>query len=174
MLGDSFLVGVFTEGIYLPAGNWYDYWTGEKQRGGSWISYEPPGDKGGALFVKEGAVIPLWKSANFIREKPVETIEILLFGGETGEFSLKEDDGITYDYLTGQILTTKISFTFQDGTYDVRLSHEGGFQGMPSKRTFLFVFHQKESCTRILVNGLQLTCLEPAAYEYNYQKGNEL
>ncbi|MBD2864003.1 helix-turn-helix domain-containing protein [Paenibacillus oceani] len=63
MLGDFLLVAVYTDQVYLPEGNWIDYWTGKRYSGSQWITYTVPAGAGGPLFVRSGAIIPMWRFA---------------------------------------------------------------------------------------------------------------
>jgi alpha-D-xyloside xylohydrolase len=69
LFGDSFLVapvlerGAQTRRVYLPAGEWVDYWSQEISTGPVWLDYPTPlGIL--PLFVRRGAIIPLWSEMN--------------------------------------------------------------------------------------------------------------
>jgi alpha-D-xyloside xylohydrolase len=73
MFGESFLVApVFTHhsmvDVYLPAGNWVDYWTKEVIRGGKWIRIDAPLDTL-PLWVREGAIIPYGPEIDFVEQQ---------------------------------------------------------------------------------------------------------
>ena len=66
LCGEAFLVAPVyqdedvRDGIYLPAGTWIDYWTGERHRGPVRLhGYPAPLDRL-PLFVKGGSIIPMW------------------------------------------------------------------------------------------------------------------
>ena len=92
MAGPNLLAApVVTQGdrkkmVYLPAGTWYDYWTGEKISGdqGQWILRDAPLDTC-PLYVKAGAVLPVWPKQNYVGEK--DTNQVLMLGGVSGEGS---------------------------------------------------------------------------------------
>ena len=128
-LGDSLLVGVFDMNFELPAGNWYDYFT-EKCYSGS-VSYVPPKNKGGALFVKAGSVIVTQETKQYLGEKKSELYYAHVYPGKDCSFTLVEDDGITYDYLSGAFSETKfeISSTTEKG-FDFKIfKRSGSFAG---------------------------------------------
>ncbi|MBD2861530.1 hypothetical protein IDH45_05940 [Paenibacillus sp. IB182363] len=58
MFGDSLLVGAFTETIYLPDGEWIDYWTGARYTGGPFFirPFGQNGDIGDVFLLEPGAV----------------------------------------------------------------------------------------------------------------------
>jgi len=61
--------------VYLPAGLWTDWWTGERMEGNRWIEVEADIETI-PLYVREGAIIPMGPVTNYVGE--VETKEILL------------------------------------------------------------------------------------------------
>jgi len=69
--------------VYLPAGRWTDWWTGERHDGGRWIHVEA-GLETLPLFVREGAIVPMGPVMNHVGEFPVEevTLRIAPFAGE--------------------------------------------------------------------------------------------
>ena len=62
MFGDYLLVSVFSDSIYLPKGNWTNYWTGEKMAGGRTVKCKVPENRGELLFIRGGAIITLSKT----------------------------------------------------------------------------------------------------------------
>lgn len=108
MLGDSLLVGAFDMRIPLPRGRWTDFWTGGVVDGGRTIEYAPPQGRGGALYVKEGAVIVRQPWMPFLGHHAPETLEIHVYPGADGAFTLCEDDYETYRYMQGEVARTEI------------------------------------------------------------------
>lgn len=153
MLGDSLLVAVFTNEVYLPEGKWIDFWTGECYEGGRKIVYSIPENKGGALFVKEDAVIPMWEPMQYVGEKPIETIELHVYGGEKGSCTLYEDDGITFRYMEGEIAITDISYTREEDCYQFKIDTTGSYEGMPTNRKYKVILHGQEEGSKVMVNG---------------------
>jgi alpha-glucosidase (family GH31 glycosyl hydrolase) len=101
MFGENLLVGVFSDSIYLPEGNWIDFWTNQKIAGGKRIEAKYPKNRGGQLFIKSGAIIPFQKKMQYIGEIPLDTLIIKVFPENKSSFTLYEDDGITYEYEKG-------------------------------------------------------------------------
>jgi len=77
--------------VYLPEGNWHDFWGGQVLAGGHHVVEGPPGRI--PLFVRGGAALPLGNLRQSTSE-PLTEIVWRVFPGH-GEFSLVEDDGIT-------------------------------------------------------------------------------
>jgi alpha-D-xyloside xylohydrolase len=105
MFGDSVLVAPMFAGenkreVYLPAGNWYDFWTHTKIRGGRTI--EAANGAGQIpLFVKGGTLLPLAQPVEFIKPDTCFDITVNIVGEEPADFTLYEDDGITTAYSRG-------------------------------------------------------------------------
>ncbi len=104
MLGEAFLAGIYTKSLTLPSGRWLDYWTGEIVEG-DWMEkeYGYADDKGGQLFLKEGAIVPLFPVQQFSDELQPDRITWQIFPGpESSRFTLYLDDGISLDYRNGK------------------------------------------------------------------------
>ncbi|MBI2302194.1 MAG: DUF5110 domain-containing protein, partial [Armatimonadetes bacterium] len=107
-LGDSLLTSAFTDRLALPAGRWIDYWTGQVHDGPAELTYKPPANRGGPLFVRAGAILPTWPEVDFVGERPTETLGLEVYPHGGSAFTLYEDDGLTDAYLSGEVATTEI------------------------------------------------------------------
>ena len=127
LLGDSLLIGSFTDTLVLPDGTWYDFWTGERHIGGQTITqtaFLP--HVGGFLFVRAGAILPLWSdgtnstpSENAL-QKGITAFPLSLRvyppePGQISQFTLYTDDGETTEYRNGAVATTVLTLQ-QDTT----------------------------------------------------------
>lgn len=95
-------------GIYLPEGEWVDYFSGEIYQGGRIInSYEAPLWKL-PVFVKNGAIIPMTSHNNNVNEtnKNLRIYELYPYGQST--FTEYDDDGTTEEYRAGKGVNTLI------------------------------------------------------------------
>ena len=96
---------------YLPTGaDWYDFWSGIKYEGGQSVTVDA-GLNHIPLFVKAGSIIPMQNEAGHALQTPGE-INIRIYPGADGEFTLYDDDGLTYDYEKGIFET--ILFSWND------------------------------------------------------------
>jgi alpha-glucosidase/alpha-D-xyloside xylohydrolase len=85
---------------YLPAGNWFDWWTGEKVSGNE--SVQRPVDLGTMpIYVRAGAIIPLDPVRQFVGQPVNAPTTLKVFPGENGEFTLYDDDGQSLGYRNG-------------------------------------------------------------------------
>jgi alpha-D-xyloside xylohydrolase len=107
MFGPAFLVAPVTEqgqtekNVYLPAGSdWYNFWTNERLTGGRWVKVAAPIEQI-PVFVKAGSIVPLGADIQSTATKqPIA--EIKVYPGKDGNFTLYDDDGISYDYEKGK------------------------------------------------------------------------
>jgi alpha-glucosidase len=143
MLGDALLVASFTNSIYLPAGQWINYWTKKTYAGGQTIAVENIADwakgkfpVGGPLFVKCGSLIPTAPEMLFSNEKPLDCVAWEEYPDEKGcaEGYLYEDDGTTFEYRDGAY--SLIHASVKDGQLFTK-SVKNNYDGIPENRTHL-------------------------------------
>ena len=140
MFGKGILVSPITEpkinkwNVYLPKSvEWYDFWTGEYVNGGQTIKTEAPIDKI-PLFVKAGSIIPIGTKIQYATEKS-DPLEIRIYPGADGEFTLYEDENDNYNYEKG--IYSTITFSWDDSEKILTISdREGSFPGMLAERQF--------------------------------------
>lgn len=128
MLGSFVLVapviapGKEAREVYLPDGDWYDYYTGEKYSGGRYILADAPLDKV-PVFIKAGAIIPVAdgeiRSTEDITE---DKISILTYPGK-GSFVHYQDDNETFAYRNGAY--NAVEYTLDGETLEKRVLHKG-------------------------------------------------
>lgn len=97
MFGDSFLVApVLTPNnqvtVYLPAGDWVDFWTKEVVAGGRWIKRDAPLETL-PLWVRGGAILPLGPAMDYVDQKPLDPLTIELYAPHgTHSLSIEDED----------------------------------------------------------------------------------
>jgi alpha-glucosidase len=132
LLGDAVLVapvlqqGAVSRAVYLPAGEWYDFWTNERLEGGEIHEITAPLERL-PLFIRAGAVIPLWPEMLHTGEKPIESLTLRLYPGEH-ESILYEDKGDGLEYLQGQYRWIYITSRWDDDTLMVNRRVAGTFE----------------------------------------------
>jgi alpha-D-xyloside xylohydrolase len=140
MFGPAFLVNPVTEykarsrAVYLPAGrSWYDFWTGRNSQGGQTIMADAPYGQM-PLYVRAGSIVPFGPDQQYIGEKDAGTLTLYVYAGAAGQFSLYEDDGLSYDYEKRQF--SRISVSWNDATKTLSVGRrEYSFSGMLRNRT---------------------------------------
>jgi alpha-D-xyloside xylohydrolase len=134
--------------VYLPSGTvWIDFWNGKKFNGGQTISRKAPIDII-PLFVKAGSIIPWNSKVQFASEKKASNLELRIYPGADGEFTLYEDEGDNYNYENGEYST--VGFSWNDKTRTLNISErKGEFAGMLKNRQFKVVIVEKGAGTGI-------------------------
>jgi len=124
--------------VYLPEGTvWYDFWTNEKINGGQEIAKATTIDEI-PLFIKSGSIIPFGPQVQYATEKKWDNLEIRVYPGANGEFTLYEDENDNYNYEKGVYST--ISFTWNDAKKSLTINdRKGSFPGMLATRKFNIV-----------------------------------
>ena len=141
MLGPSLLVAPVTSQdktaeVYLPANKkgWYDLWTGKQYKENSVAKVDAPLDRI-PVFVKAGAILPWGEPMQYVDEKLPETLEIRVYPGADGSYSLYEDNGKDYSYEQGKF--TRIKFEWNDAKGELTIGdRKGEYDGMLKDRTF--------------------------------------
>jgi len=124
--------------VYLPKGSeWYDFWTGEKLQGGQEVEKAAPIDII-PLYVKAGSILPWGQKVQYAAEKNWDKLEIRIYPGANGEFTLYEDENDNYNYEKGLYSTITMKWDDQSQTLTIG-ERKGSFKGMLKNRTFNIV-----------------------------------
>ena len=143
LFGPSILVSpVATQGatsrtVYLPQATWYDFWTGARQQGGKRVEADAPLNKL-PLFVRAGSIVPMGPKMEWTSEKPTDPIELRVYPGADGDFTLYEDGNDGYAYEKGAYAT--IALHWDDKARALTLSpRAGSFPEMLAEHKFRLV-----------------------------------
>jgi len=117
MFGPSIMVAPFYEAqatqrkVRLPAGTWYDFYTGKRAGSQETINVTAEGlGNRTPLFVKAGAIIPmLTKPVSTTEDAYGHPLKIQVYGHCQGRFDLYEDDGKSFDYEKGKYRIRRIT-----------------------------------------------------------------
>ncbi|MFZ2286966.1 MAG: TIM-barrel domain-containing protein [Bacteroidales bacterium] len=124
--------------LYLPSGtDWIDFWTGEKLKGGQRIKKAAPLDII-PLYVRAGSVIPFGPDVQYATEKPWDNLEIRVYEGGSGRFTLYEDENDNYNYEKGAHSLIPFSWDNTKKTLTIG-DRTGTFPGMINERSFRIV-----------------------------------
>jgi alpha-glucosidase (family GH31 glycosyl hydrolase) len=144
MIGESLLLSAFTNTVYLPEGKWIDYWTGEEYEGKQTLDYVIPKDRGGALFVKNGAIIPMWCDRDHTSQYTDEVIQLHFYPLGESRYVFREDDGESLDYTVKESCKTVIECKENNGKVLVNISERSGeYEGKVQSRTWEIFVHGK-------------------------------
>jgi len=119
MFGPSMMVAPMMEGqkkrpVAFPKGDWYDFYTGERVKGGQVVEVAKTLDEM-PLYVKAETLLPLAEPVNHIGKETVFKIHVRVYGAHPGDLSLYEDDWETYDYEKGAQTKLTLSWTSSGG-----------------------------------------------------------
>ena len=123
---------------YLPKGAaWYDFWTNKQYKGGQDVTLETTLDRV-PMFVRAGSILPLGPEMQYVGEKAWDNLEMRVYPGANGRFTLYEDEGDNYNYEKGQYAT--ITFQWNDKARTLTIgARKGSYPGMLTKRQFTIV-----------------------------------
>jgi len=137
LVSPVYVQGATTRTVYLPQATWYDFWTGETQEGGRRIEMDAPLNKL-PLFVRAGSIVPLGPAMEWTTERPAEPLEVRVYAGADGDFTLYEDENDGYAYTKGVHATIALHWDDAGKTLTVG-ARDGSFPGMLAKRTLRVV-----------------------------------
>lgn len=125
----------YSREVYLPKQKgWYDFYTGAYHAGGQTIVADAPYDKI-PVFIPEGAILPIGPEMQWSDEKKPELIDLYVYAGKDGSYTLYEDEGTNYNYEKGKYAV--IDFKYDDARKLVTIgARKGSFDGMLQKRRF--------------------------------------
>ena len=123
---------------YLPKGaTWYDFWTGKKYAGGQNVTLETALDRV-PMFVRAGSIVPMGPEMQYVGEKSWNELELRVYPGADGQFTLYEDEGDNYNYERGAYSTINIKWNERARTLTIG-ERQGTFKGMLQQRRFTVV-----------------------------------
>lgn len=167
-------------GIYLPKGTWYDYFTGATYDGGRILNdYDAPLWKL-PLFVKAGAIIPMNNANNNPSQIDKSTRVFEIYPDGQSSFTLYDDDGVTEGYLKGESATTLVTSDLKEkGELDIHISKtRGKFDGQTTQQgtTLLINCDAKPSKVTATIGGKKVALSEAASGEntWSYDEAPEL
>src|SRR5262249_47710863 len=127
--------GVCERSLYLPEGDWYDFWTQKRLAGGRELTRKVdlatlP------LYVRAGAILPLDPPRQYTAQPSDEPVTIRVYPGRDGEFRWYEDDGTSLDYLKGKYAWTRLRW--DDGKRRLTIERDPGTGTLkPGPRTLV-------------------------------------
>ena len=128
----------YSRNVYLPKQKgWYDFYTGKYYAGGQTIVADAPFDKI-PVFVPEGSILPVGPEIEWSDQKKAELIDLYVYAGKDGSYTLYEDEGTNYNYEKGKY--AMIDFKYNDAQKTITIAaRKGTFDGMLQKRRFNIV-----------------------------------
>lgn len=158
LLGRDLMVVIYRKDAYFPAGRWKDLWTGEVIDGAGWRQISWPENRGGGLYLREGAIVPFGPLMQYRGERPMDEVELHVFpGAAESSFRLYRDDGVSTEHTGGARQTTQITALLTATGARVEVSRpEGSFRGQPQPIRFSFRVAVSRRPDAVLANGSPL------------------
>lgn len=133
--GSRELEGVLKQrSVYLPEGEWYDYWSDERLEGGVTIVAKADLETL-PLYVRAGSIVPLGPDVQYTDEQPEAVTRLKVYGGKDAAFTLYEDEGDNYNYETGSYAMIELSWCEADRRLTIG-KRAGDYAGMQAVRQF--------------------------------------
>lgn len=138
--------------VYLPAGVWYDFWSGKHYDGPAQLTVHAPLGRI-PLWVRGGAVLPLGNVRRSTTE-PLSELTLMVFPAGASEGGWIEDDGETLAFEQGEIAETRVTVRAEPSQVTVRVAaRQGTFQ--PHPRHLTLQLHTVEYPTTLTFDGVE-------------------
>jgi alpha-glucosidase (family GH31 glycosyl hydrolase) len=143
--------GATARDVYLPAGTWYDWWTGTSVEGGKTITRQVdlacmP------IYVRAGAIIPFDPIRQYTTQVVDKPTTLKVFQGHDGQYTLYEDDGKSLNYLKGDSVQTLIRWDDKAK----RLTIESQTRQIAKPRTFMIELIPAGTRKEIVYSGQRI------------------
>jgi alpha-glucosidase len=151
LFGDSLLAAPVTRPgatwrrVYLPGGEWYDFWTGA--RVGGQVDAVAPLERM-PLYVRPGTVLPMGPIVQHTGEWPPDRLALHVYPGDS-ESWLYDDDGQSTACRDGAFQVSRFQSRLCDGKLTVRREVEGTFD--PGYHHFDVIIHGLGDAPRTIV-----------------------
>jgi alpha-D-xyloside xylohydrolase len=113
LVGDALLVapiapGAKTRKVVLPAGKWFDFYSGKFVGENQTVEVTPPWSQT-PIFVRDGGLVPLIGERQWAPGRDeILPLEVRHYGLKPGSLALYDDDGETFDYENGACSWTQL------------------------------------------------------------------
>ncbi len=154
--------------VYLPEGQWIDYWDGrvvDAPTEGVSLDYKVD-LKTIPLFVRAGAILPMYPAALYDGEKPKDVLTLDIYPYGDSSYSMYEDDGNTRQYQQGKFSQQQFKVTAPQGKAgDISVTIgavTGEYQGQESERVYQLQVHSRIKPEQVRLTDKNLPELKDA------------
>jgi alpha-glucosidase (family GH31 glycosyl hydrolase) len=162
MWGRDLLVApVFTKGatsreVYLPNGDWYDWWTNEQTKGGVTVTRAVHlGTM--PLYVRAGAIVPFDPVRQYTAQPVTEPTTLKVYTGADGQYTLYADDGITQEYVAGRGTWIRMAWNDRARQLSLEPGAPKGATNLATQRTFRVVLMPAGTMKDVAYEGKTVT-----------------
>jgi alpha-glucosidase (family GH31 glycosyl hydrolase) len=145
-----------TTKVWLPKGNWYEWYTGTMLEGGkvyerSFLINEIP------VYIRAGAIVPMYPKIKNLKEK-VEELDLTVFPGGSAETKVYEDNGFDNGYTKGEYAFTRVKSTRKDNYLTLEIGpRTGHYSGAPESRSYHVKLYGSYVPSKVMVDGKEFT-----------------
>ena len=149
--------GVTDREVYLPKGDWFDFWTGRRLEGGRKLRV-PVTMESVPIFARAGAFVFRQPVVQNTGEMPGQPLIVSAYPAATSQATLYEDDGESFAYERGGSM--RRSFEQQRGASGaiVRVGAPEGTYRPPARDLVLRI--EGVNARRVLVDGAEVALLK--------------
>jgi hypothetical protein len=163
LLGSDMLVApvttpgsVATTTVWLPPGQWTDWFTGATFTGPSTQTLEVPLDRM-PVFVKAGGIVPMQPSSGHASTAGSAALTLRVFAGASGHYTIYDDAGQGLGYTHGQYTGTPVTYASGSASSTVAIGPaHGAYPGAPASRQYTVDLTDVSSPHSVLVDGRAL------------------
>ncbi|HEM47070.1 MAG TPA: DUF5110 domain-containing protein, partial [Alphaproteobacteria bacterium] len=154
--------GLSEREVYLPAGEWFDFWSGAAVAGGRLLQVPVTIDSL-PIYVRAGAFVFRQPVVQHTGEMPGQPLLVSVYPAAHSETSFYEDDGESMAYTRGEFLRRRFTQTRQQRGVTLEIGAAEG-RHRPAKRALVLSLVGVSEASRVLVDGLALARLEPEPF----------
>jgi len=151
--------------VYLPEGIWYDFFTNEVLKGARHFQVTKELDEI-PVYVAAGTILPLGPVVPYSDYDTIAPLEIRVYPGHNGSFTMTEDDGISYDYINSIVRTTR--YNWNDATRTLSWKVSGKYKGKNVFHGIRIVVGNQEKTVKLGSHGsvhfVQIISVKPKSF----------
>lgn len=149
--------------IYLPEGEWYDFWNNKKITGPKEMEIKAEINSM-PLFIRAGSIIPYQKAVQYTDEKPLNPLIFKIYPKEENfNYIYYEDDGESFNYKDGEFYKLKLECSKENDEIKFFIPEpEGNYK--PEKRDIIVKLYSTGRPKKVILNG------QETSWDYNEKK----
>jgi len=145
--------GATARQLYLPRGDWYDFWTNERIAGGREISRDVDLETI-PLYVRAGSILPLGPVKQYTTEAVDQPLTVLIYSGADSSFLLYEDDGTSFNHSKGEWMG--IQMAWNDARHSLALELASGSRTLTQVRNIEIRWREEIRSVRFDGNPIKI------------------
>jgi alpha-glucosidase/alpha-D-xyloside xylohydrolase len=156
LVAPVFEKGATSRAVYLPAGDWYDWWTGERTAGARTVT-RAVDLATMPLYVRAGAIVPVDPVRQYTGEPVSEPTTLRVYRGADGRFTLYDDDGISQEYVRGRGSWTRLTWADRARRLTLAPGAPAGATNVAAPREFRVVLLPEGTTRTVRYAGTPIT-----------------